>query len=282
MWLQRRRKTLLQHASTKFKEALSGGGGSGGSLQDSFDSMAYCEACGLFKYFLSQAIDLGKQVWTRFDTTGMTIALIFGSPPTLLGSIRIRIREIPFLLNIFQTKSSLAMMDCFLLKSTKIVEKLAMIIVIIFHCVTLTFSNSYIITEESIIMFMLSVLCIITSLYHYVWSVHIHSNHSSSISSSNKNDALNSWNHLTPLLIAVCSRMHELLVTEHGQDSMIVKHLAHQPYVFLTSLVVLSLVRIYYHFTQAFHFHLSKMHSTIDVSIMCFLAYSWIEKRSPD
>ena len=58
----------LLHASSRYKETI--------SQKDTFDSLAYREACGLFKYFLLQATDLRKKVWTQFDTTGMGIGFI--------------------------------------------------------------------------------------------------------------------------------------------------------------------------------------------------------------
>lgn len=45
---------LLENASTRFKEAL--------GHKDSFDSLAYREACGLFKYFLSK-VNIFKQIF---------------------------------------------------------------------------------------------------------------------------------------------------------------------------------------------------------------------------
>ena len=48
---------LLNDATSAYKEAL--------SHPEVGDMIAYRKACGLFKQFLSEATDLGKQVWTR-------------------------------------------------------------------------------------------------------------------------------------------------------------------------------------------------------------------------
>jgi len=258
-------ESILKKASSQFRDAL--------AQKDTFDSMAYREACGLFKYFLSMATDLGKQVWTRFDTTGMIIgismlvlALFLGVPYT---SIRGAMKEaMP------TTKTSSSRVGHILSQCMKF-EVLTILGAIILHCVILTFSNSYIISEETMIMFTLSILCTFTS-FHY---------HLNQISTRVQKSTLPSFSRQSafiPLLVAICSRMNNILISGHGQDPIIRLHWAHNAYVFIFSLFVLGIMRIICNYTKSFYFQLSNVHTMLDIITVISLGCSWIEKRSLD
>ena len=207
---------LLQHASSRFREAI--------GQKDSFDSLAYRESCGLFKYFLSQAIDLGKQVWTRFDTVGMGIGII--------------------------------LMICSLVLSTPETLK-----DLLYSCIfrrIRRFSSS-------------KIECIL-----WRCSIIIQSKR------RNNENMISNLSYFKPLLIAVCSRLHQFFVMGHGQDPSIRKHWAHESYVFITSLIMLSLMRIHYASARSFHLQQSMMHTVMDITTLFLLGYSWIEKRSLD
>ena len=64
-------ENLLSEAVVKFEEALDGDGGGGGG-----DSMAYREACALFKVYLAGVTDLGRKVWTNFNFLLMSAGLV--------------------------------------------------------------------------------------------------------------------------------------------------------------------------------------------------------------
>ena len=254
---------ILQSASSRLKDAI--------AQKDGFDSIAYREACGLFKYFLSQAIDLGKQVWTRFDTTGMVIgimclvlSLYLSIPGTLYSSVFCAIFK--------RTRPTLLSAIDRIISRVMTIEGLIVFVAIIFQCIVVTFSNSYIISEEFIIMFTLSMLCMITSVHHII----------KHIGFKRFGDMKQSYVVMTPMIIVLCSRVHQLIVTGHGQDPIIRTHWVHHAFVFNTSLLVLAFMRTYYHFKNCFGLQSSFMHTIMDIITMLMLSHSWMEKRSLD
>ena len=253
-------KEALHQASLRFKEAI--------LQENSFDSLAYREACGLFKYFLSQATDLGKQVWTRFDISGMRVGIVLMIFALLLSVPEYLFRSM-FFIGAVRTTRPISLQKHYL---GVLIEVICIVTVITFHCVVLTFSNSYIISEEFILMFMLSMLCIMTWIRHSL----LHSHHERACY------PFFELKSLTPILIAFCSRLHQLLVTGHGQDPMIRKHWAHNTHVFIVSLCLLGLMRFHYFSIKSYILPLSKLHVVLDIANLIMLGCSWIEKRSLD
>lgn len=242
-------KTLLDEATGRYKKAL--------NEKDGFDSVVYREACGLFRHFLSMATALGKQVWTRFDIFGMSTGIA-----TLMLSLGLQIYSLIFLrspvLSIKPPSKHIAKVQ----SRAIMVESAVLVAFLVFHCILLTFSNSYIISEQSIIMFMLSTTCFIVAISRYY---------------IDRNQI--SWSHASaPILIAACSRLNEVLVTGHGLDPTIRKHWAHNGPVFLTSLGLLALMRMLYYRRRTTLF--GRTNTVLDITTIGSLAISWIEKRS--
>lgn len=249
-------ESILSKATDRFRDAISG---------DGFDSISYREACGLYKYFLSQATDLGKQIWTRFDTFGMGIGIIL-----LISSLMMRV---PFL-SIYPTFAieridprSMKQNDSVIAQRKRLVLSLVTLIFVVFHCMIMTFSNSYILSEQSIVIFMVSYLCTIETVFRFIFSVS-----SGSLS----------WMHvLCPILTMLCVRINSF-VTGHGQDPMIRKYWAHHTHIFLMSLFVLVITRVSYFLLRTKRIRHSIIHSMLDITALLCLAISWIEKRSID
>jgi phosphatidylinositol glycan class O len=252
-------KGSLDEATSTYKMAL--------SSPNSYDSIAYREACGLFKYFLSQATDLGKVVWTRFDIKGMAcgvilllIALVLGTP----------IRQITFHDGNKKGKGDmLSVWSSFC--TYKNMELTVVAVFIVFQCALVTFSNSYILAEDSIIVFALSVICVISSTYKYLQvSARINKRH---------------WvmqDECLPMVVAMCSRANELLVTGHGLDASIRAHLAHDAVVFIPSLMILAAFRLLSLTSKPHLIRYNTIHAANDIIVLICLAQSWWEKRSED
>jgi GPI ethanolamine phosphate transferase 3 subunit O len=227
-------QTILDDAVVKFKEALANPEG-----QDSF---AYREACAKFKLFLLEATELGKRVWTRFDTTGM------------LGGVTVL-----FLVLLVSAPIDLMVVA---VRREHVLEAAFASLFVLFHCILLTFSNSYIEGEMHALMFFLSVLAISIS-------VRIHA--SSGVKGTS------SW--IYPLVIPFCSRIGELFISGHGSDPSIRHHLAHHSVVFLGALGMLVVLRIWLFRQRRFR---SVVHFVLDILTLIFVAASWWEKRSAD
>ncbi len=221
--------------------------------------------------FVNKATDLGKQVWTRFDTTGMGIGIAFLIVALLLGNplLSSQCDRHSFMNSLKKTPKT--KVQRFLLGST-VVELLSLVAVISFHCVVLTFSNSYIITEEKIIMYILSLMCLMTTVLQFL-KLNI-------LSSDSTRLHVDSRRHFYPILVPLCSRLHQLFVSGHGQDPMIRKHWAHHNYVFITSLVILGLMRFIYFSKWTSSLQLSKIHTTMDIATIVLLSVSWVDKRA--
>lgn len=225
----------LHDAVLTFKDALSHPG--------SEDSLAYRLACSKFKIFLHEATELGKRVWTRFDTLGM-----FGGATILFTVLTFRL---PFDGTSINVRHGHALEASFTL------------LFVLFHCILLTFSNSYIEGEMHTVMFFLSVLSITIS-YRLKRS---------SIGVKHFPD----W--LSSLLMPLCSRFCELVVTGHGLDPSIRHHWAHHASTFLFSLGILAFLRTWLFRRRYFP---SMLHFLLDMLSLIFIAVSWLEKRSVD
>lgn len=233
---------LLTDAVSAYKKAL--------EHDDIQDSIAYREACGKFKIFLMEAAELGIRVWTRFDTRGMIVggAILFLS--VILG--------VP-IWNLSISSWSTAPREQYL-------ELAISTTFMLFHCVILTFSNSYIDAEQRIVMFTLAVICITLCYRNATLS------HDQKFGNKAAAPLTESW---LPLAVPLCSRVGELLVSGHGQDPSIPLHAAHCPAVFLSALAGLTIIRA----------HLSRKSALrvgLDMAVLLLLALVWLEKRSSD
>uniref|UniRef100_A0A7S3Q9B3 GPI ethanolamine phosphate transferase 3 n=1 Tax=Chaetoceros debilis TaxID=122233 RepID=A0A7S3Q9B3_9STRA len=273
---------ILQKATAKFNDALSFSRPQGDPKnfsnpadvgESNFDSTEYREACSLYKYFLSQATDLGKKVWTRFDTVGMSIGIgllvvsVIFAIPSLFKNKATSCNSKPLLSAKFKPKK--------LERKQNLVEGLLLFIFLLFQCILLTFSNSYIVSEESIAMFMISTLCAVSTVFRYLaTTMHGRSNVRSLSTAA------------LPMIIMFCSRLDSLFVSGHGMDPIIRKFWAHSPYFFLPSLAILAVMRYGYmrigqkrrlcEYTQG------RFHMLSDMTTIGLLGKSWVEKRSVD
>lgn len=213
------------------------------------DATAFYKACGLFKVFLVDAADLGHRVWTRFDTFGMvcggtvlffTLLIWAASVYFSAGNIRIPVNQY--------------------------IENALSAVFVFFQSGMLSFSNSYIESEQQIVMFMLGVLGL--AIFVRMQGV-----------TSGGNKKIVPY---IPILVPFLSRIGESLISGHGQDPSLRLHLAHNAIVFLGSMSGLVVLRIM--FARAFA-KVSKsgmMHAGVDCVILLFLAASWVEKRNLD
>ena len=255
-------KGILDEATTTYKMAL--------SSPDSHDAIAYREACGLFKYFLSQATDLGKVVWTRFDIKGMAYGMILLLLALVLG---IPIQHVSLSHN--RDGNTKGKADDFRIWPSFCtytnLERTTVAVFIIFQCALVTFSNSYILAEEAVIVFALSIICVISTTYNFF-----------QVTTRLKPRHFVLRDELLPLVVAMCSRANNLLVSGHGLDPSIRAHLAHSAGVFLPSLMVLSVFRLLSFTSKPHLIPYNMTHATTDVMVMICLAQSWWEKRSVD
>lgn len=273
---------ILQKANAKFNDALSfsqpqrnakSPSGPAGFGESNFDSIEYREACSLYKYFLSQATDLGKKVWTRFDTVGMSIGIgllvvsVIFAIPSLFKNIATSSNSKPLLPKRFQPKK--------LARKQKIVEGLLLFVFLLFQCILLTFSNSYIVSEESIVMFMISTLCAVSAVFRYLTTTMQGQSNVQILSIA-----------ALPMIIMFCSRLNSLFVSGHGMDPIIRKYWAHSPYFFLPSLATLAVMRYGYmrdgHKRRLCDYSHGRFHMLSDITTIGLLGRSWVEKRSED
>jgi len=131
----------LKEAIAKFEEALQGGSSSG-------DSLAYREACALFKVFLAGVTDLGRRVWTNFDFVPITIGLLL-----LLGSL---VPLVILVLSMLLKRTAAT--------TTASIEGFVAATAMIFHSVLLVMSNSYIEYERQYCQFSLVLLTSIIAI----------------------------------------------------------------------------------------------------------------------
>ena len=212
----------LKDAVAAYKKAL--------EFADVPTSMDFQKACIKFKVFLVEASELGKRVWTRFDSAGMVLGTAIILVCLCVSSYYQKIERSPVL------------------------ELTLTAVFMVFHCVLLTFSNSYIAAEQFIVMFALSILgIVIAGRLHVVRRATVA---------------------LVPLLVPISARLHELFVSGHGLDPAIPLHTAHNSVVFLLALLALSALRT--------KIGRSRLHLLADLLAMAVLAKSWWEKRLPD
>ncbi|CAB9512481.1 ethanolamine phosphate transferase 3 [Seminavis robusta] len=239
----------LLHAVTVWKEALATGE----------DSTATLKACSLFKLFLLEALQLGQRVWTRFDTTGMTIGIV-----VLFVSVILWI--VPFFLQTTTNEGDPSSVWSIPMPG-QLWELLLTALFVVFFCGMLTFGNSYILEEEHVCMYMIGILGFVLA--------------ARSAAATQSNNATTSYvKRYAPLVIPVASRLGELFVTGHGQDPSTRAHTAHHPMMFLSSVVLLMAGRWY--LCDGLQFTRSRQHMALDLATLAFLAQAWWEKRQPE
>ena len=229
-------EALLIDSVSAYKKAL--------EHADIQDSVAYRETCGKFKVFLMEAAEVGMRVWTRFDTRGMFVggAILFLS--VILGA--------PIW--------NLSISAWNALPREQYLEVAVSAALMLFHCVILTFSNSYIDSEQRIVMFALAVICIMLC-YRNPTSSHDRKFGKKAASFTE------SW---LPLGVPICSRVGELFVSGHGQDPSIPLHAAHSSAVFLSALAGLAIIRA--HLARK-----SELHVGLDLAVLFLLALVWLD-----
>lgn len=257
---------------------------------DGDSSLSYREACILYKFFLSEAAELGHRVWTRFDATGMILGAF-----TLLCA---------FLLSLFDSNISgsfsrgmLGSSSSSFLEPTlrslqtggggELAERGLSLLFMVFQCAMLTFSNSYIDSEKEIVMFLLAVLCVFMSTRRAMNCVGKSFVEKAALKEDNsllKFKISKYSNAFLPVFIAACSRVNELFVTGHGLDPSIVMHASHFSGVWLSSLLLMGIVRFFLEMPITSILSQWKVGVSLSADIAClfFLAFSWCEKRSPD
>lgn len=228
-------KTDLDDAVEAYRTALKG--------EDGADDDLFLQSATLFKNFLHKALDLGQRVWTRFDVVGMTVGISILAIGLLIQGMNLLI------------PLGGAGLSRFLR-----VEDVVSALFSVFTCGALTFSNSYILEEEHIIVYALAIISTIIALRIRAEPV-----------------LATIWRGI--LLIPVASRASGLFVTGHGMDPSLGGHGSHHPLVFISSLAILGVLRwtlIRAHVTHR------RPHAVLDCAILTSLAVSWWEKRQTD
>jgi phosphatidylinositol glycan class O len=199
----------------------------------------YLQAAVLFKDFLHKALALGQRVWTRFDATGMFLGI------SVLG-MGLILQAAPLL------------SDC--IRSRWRVEDCVAATFSVFICGVLTFSNSYILEEEHILLYAAGVISAVTALR---------------IRSEPVQATI--WRGV--LIVPLVLRLSGLFVTGHGMDSSLYVHFAHHSLVFLSSLAILLAGRWFLFQAKVTQ---GRLQTLVDCCILISLAASWWAKRQPD
>jgi phosphatidylinositol glycan class O len=240
-------KEQLDQAVIVYKEAL--------AQPEAIDSQAFYKASGLFKVFLVEAAELGHQVWTRFDTVGM-----------IMGAIVVFMTLMVSIFSMYLAAPTIRIPP-----SNQWVEIGMSAVFVFFQSGVLSFGNSYIEAEQSIVMFMMGML----GFAMYIRMYHV---------KAGGNEPIVPY---VPLLVPLLSRLAELAISGHGLDPSIRLHAAHGIVVFIPSMVALLVLRVYAWYrlnekpTQniiSFAF----LHTIVDATTMLLVARSWVDKRSLD
>ena len=247
----------LEQAVTKLKRAL--------EFSDAADSHAYREATGLFKSFLLEAAALGRRVWTRFDARGMIIGAGLVIMSLLLAFPWQGRREDRYSPRI--PKDGLRSWND-IAQSILRVDRTITVGFIVFHCILLHCSNSYIENEEKVLLFFVSILSLV--IVCRCWRSKV------------ARTVI-----LVVVLIPLSAKINTELVSGHGLDSSIGMYNSHMILVFGPSLAVLAAGRVMYtSFGTKAAVTTPKMirilHTLIDVGTLVVLIKCWWEKGSSD
>jgi phosphatidylinositol glycan class O len=278
-------KSILDEATMNFREGISHG-------PSASDDLAYRKACGLYKYFLLEAANLGQRVWTRFDVSGMIVGIILLCLALIL-QIRVLVEEAMFrnsetsletcINNIIPIKvmiTRLSNIGIMLLPNNKIIPILLISVIMTFDSFLLPFGNSYILAEKEINAFAFGLLGLLASCT-------LQQKHHTDIKArriSRRRLAAHSF------LLIILSRFHGLYISGHGKDPTIRQHLAHSTPVFLSSVLMAAIIRFRCLLQPVCPreaisipvFHDSWWKTGMDIASLGCLAFSWIEKRSID
>jgi len=162
-----------------------------------------------------------------------------------------------------------------------------MIVFMVFYCVLLPFSNSYIMAEQHVLMMSISVICMVLSYRRM--SIIMTEEWFKKKFDENKMTLPSQYalllrkearSVLTPMLLPICSRLHELLITGHGMDASLHLHKAHHPLVFISSLLVLGYMRSQHANPKEQGISLINHQSHL-LALAC-LGHSWWEKQTSD
>ena len=185
------------------------------------------------KHFLRKLTDIGRRKWTEFNVLGMCCGITFLTIALVLVIISGNSMSTTF--PVFKSDVFRSILD-----KSKAPEQIATILMLLLHSVFLTFSNSYIDAEQQILMFALSIICLLLA-YRLRYT--------SAASTRHKIDPNNpgciglslEW---CPIIIIILARIHEELITGHGIDSSLKLHTVQHPVVFILSSLVLIIIRV--------------------------------------
>ena len=168
------------------------------------------------------------------------------------------------------------------LSSSPLFEVAVSLLLMIFQCCLLSFSNSYIIAEQGIIMFMITTICIVIS-FRLILISSTATSKSGCIVEKVAIEVIPSmsWELCLPMVVASCSRMNEIFVSGHGMDPSIRAHTAHHPVAFIGSLALLAFVRLKMTSPTGTENALNMadfIGAMLDVLSLFFLAMGWWEK----
>lgn len=274
----RQLKELLNSATLVYKQALSESKKHSTEENSLNDSSSFRKACSLYKLFLSESTELGKRVWTQFNESGMMLGIgimvlaWLAAFPLWRTSVRAEMCHLfcygYHVLNGHARKGhekTHANHNAVLTSSHyfRLGEVAVSFIFMIFLCGVLTFSNSYIVSEREVVTMCLSVLCLLVFRRWF-------------FAAPSRDRSI-----FHPLVVALCTRLNDVFVSGHGLDPSIRLHAAHHPLMFLSSLVVLGIIRLRWLGDIQSKSSL-KIATLIDVIVIICLAFSWLDKRSTD
>jgi len=271
-------KSIVNEATTHFLEGVSKG-------PSEWDELAYRKACRSYKYFLTEATKLGQQVWTRFDMNGMIVGIMLISLSLVL-QIYMMVKEstnqvLPSKLDSYSISIEILKMNgpnslMYYLSVNNATPLFLVFMTMTFQVFALPFGNSYILAEKEYVGFALGLLGLVAS--YTLRSKDMNHNGYSRDTPSQRSLVFHSW---FPILL---SRMHGLLITGHGKDPKIRLHLAHNPAVFLTSLLITTIIRFswFLKIRDRGHHYDRLWKTVIDTIALGSIGCSWVEKRSMD
>jgi len=238
------------------------------SLDAKTQSSLFGKSSASFKLFLSEATELGRRVWTRFDIPGMIVGIIFCLVALLLESLNC----LPSVISALPVKPGT------LQRSTQLQLGFSFIFILL-SCAVLPFGDTYITAERQICMVCLTVLASLVAAQHEIlvrgWWFH-----RKPFKYASTNDSKPSWenqagrNSVTYLIaLPILSRIHEVFVNGHGMDPSLHSHYAHSPAVFAVSLLALAFLR---HLVVK---RTSSFDSLCDLGALFCLFVSWCAKR---
>jgi phosphatidylinositol glycan class O len=282
-------KELLDSATLVYKDALKEAmlqskKEEGGGDADYNDSIAFRQACSLYKIFLTESTDLGKRVWTQFNESGMIMGIGLLSLAWLIAfplwrkGVRTEFCRLVGSADVangikgHKVEKGTNNTHLQSIQSLRLLEIGISFLFMIFQCGIVTFGNSYIENERSVVTFFLSLLCFLVFVRWYYVSP-------SGLSLHNKTTYL-------PLVVAFTARLNDIFVTGHGLDPSIRLHGAHHSLVFLSSLFGLAILRLRWLgdkwvLRPSSSILISSSGLVDAIAIMC-LALSWWEKRLRD